>query len=128
MTDPTFVYLIAFGDFIKIGVAKNPTKRAAALRIGMPEPPVLFDTRRFPSRRHAFVCERILHHRFRERRAQGEWFRVSAVEATDALRGVKVPLRALRPDAGRWDWHEPSESADAMIEALLTGSDLASRR
>lgn len=65
------IYLIAAGDRVKIGIAKDPSKRLASLQIGSPERLDLIAT--FPGSRKT---EARLHERFKRYRLAGEWFRV----------------------------------------------------
>lgn len=36
-SERVFVYVIASGDYVKVGISNNPQKRLAALSTGMPE-------------------------------------------------------------------------------------------
>ncbi len=69
-----FVYVISAGDFIKIGVARDVSKRVHQMRVGCPfEIEVL---RAWPCS-DPYAFERRLHHQLRAYRVRGEWFRVN---------------------------------------------------
>jgi predicted GIY-YIG superfamily endonuclease len=85
-----YVYIIASGDCVKIGVSNNPLRRLEDMFSGMPYPPLIVATRLFPSRERAFAMEKRLHQLFREHRTNGEWFRMSAQHAARALTNVHV--------------------------------------
>ena len=70
-----FIYLLRFGEFVKIGLSKNPPSRLALFR------------RLFPVEVHfehtlwvadMFSAERWLHRRFAPKRARNEWFRLGS--------------------------------------------------
>jgi cation transport regulator ChaC len=96
MTDvPTSVYVIASGDYVKIGFSIDPIKRLKSMRTGISERPHLVATRLFKSRTTARYVERLLHWQFREYRTHGEWFRVPARKAQTALQ--KCRQREMTP-------------------------------
>ena len=86
---PTFVYIIACGDHVKIGISHDPNSRLKDMLPAMPEPPHLFYTREFPNAETAFRIEKQMHAAFRTRRSRGEWFRVPATEARRRLRSMR---------------------------------------
>jgi len=69
-----FIYLIAGGELIKIGRAKNPAARLRDMRVGSPEPLELLAQFHVESMAR---FEGHLHRYFADRRHHGEWFRVS---------------------------------------------------
>jgi hypothetical protein len=99
VSDPTYVYIIACGDMVKIGVSKAPDERLKTLRTGMPETPYLVRTRLLPNRRDAYSLERRLHGLFRDHRTNGEWFRVPAQEVARAM--SKVHFHREGENSGR---------------------------
>lgn len=92
MTDrPTFVYIIASGDFVKIGISVDPAKRLRGMSTSMAEAPHLFATKLFPTGPMARKVERRMHWTFREYRERGEWFRLSPATARARLFATKIP-------------------------------------
>lgn len=85
----TYVYFARAGEFIKIGRSKEWRKRIAAIQTGCPHTVkpllVLFTSE---------AAEGDLHHRFREHRAGGEWFRPAAeiLDYIEAHQASGVPL------------------------------------
>ena len=71
MRDPTYIYFIKCGDFVKIGKAKDVAARMKDLQIGNPYPLELLITIKedFISEKdvHKFLIEKNQQH-------QGEWF------------------------------------------------------
>lgn len=104
---PTSVYVIASGDYVKIGYSVNPQTRLKGISSGMPEKPYLAGSRSFSDLATARYVEQALHWRFRANRTHGEWFRVAAQEACSALRGARArpntPLEASKAIAAIFD-------------------------
>jgi hypothetical protein len=67
---PGSVYIIGFGDYIKIGWSTNVANRVRALQEGVPETLVVIAA--FPGTQKS---ERNLHRLFSAHRTRGEWFR-----------------------------------------------------
>lgn len=65
------VYVIGFGDYVKIGFTTNLNNRLPVLQTGMPEKLTLYGTIADAEQ----ADERRLHRRFAAHRLQGEWFR-----------------------------------------------------
>lgn len=59
---------------VKIGKARDPQERMAALQTGCPYDLVMVGTRRCRSDRHAEATEKELHRQFSVDRRRGEWF------------------------------------------------------
>lgn len=81
MTDgPVFVYAIACGDCVKIGISNSPEQRLKTMLTSMSETPRLVASRQMPNRLHARRLEGIVHWRLMKYRVRerGEWFRVHA--------------------------------------------------
>lgn len=82
-----FVYIIGQeGEFVKIGIAANPTQRAAQLQTGNPYPLDVVYVRRASSRMAAKTIEARTHQILSEAHMAGEWFGVTyslAIEAVD---------------------------------------------
>lgn len=116
----TSVYVIECAGFVKIGVAKNPLERLAAINTGTPVVATLFGRREFAGRLIAYNVESQLHRTFRHARANGEWFAVppeTAMAALNACRVRKVRDANARHDSlDRWDFSDD----DPTITDLLT--------
>lgn len=70
-----YIYVLEGGGFYKIGRAKDPLKRTETLAIQLPYPTKLL----FSLASDDYVAlETELHDRFSEKRANGEWFALSA--------------------------------------------------
>lgn len=84
----TSVYVIAGGDFSKIGIAENPKLRCAQLATGNPHDLDLMFTAECSSREHARKVERLAHASLHDLRVAGEWFDCSPWTAIDAVKHV----------------------------------------
>ena len=62
---------------IKIGKARDPEKRMAAIQTGCPYPLELMAKIKCTSDRHAYSVEKAVHDVMAKYRKQGEWFRAS---------------------------------------------------
>jgi hypothetical protein len=99
---PTYVYIIAYGDLVKIGISCDPKRRLKDMLTGLPDKkPYVARTRLLPNERDARSLERRLHRLFRERRVRGEWFRVTVAVAAHAMNTVH--------------FHRPGENSQAII-------------
>lgn len=80
---PSVVYFIQSGEYLKIGISTNVTRRLAQLRQRMPHPAIVLHTTPGGTRE-----ERALHRRFRALHHTGEWFRYEGelVEFVESLR------------------------------------------
>lgn len=88
-----FVYIIthpAWPDFLKIGCAINPESRLKDYQTYCPHRAFRLEHAVYCSDRR--VAEAIVHAKFADDRAEGEWFRVSLEEARDALNAVASPF------------------------------------
>lgn len=99
---PTSVYIIASGEHLKIGVARNPAERMKRLKTGMPNGATLIASREFRSAKSAYNIESRLHRHFHRYRLAGEWF--AAPPAT-----VKAKLRTI-PELDETDLAQPSRT------------------
>lgn len=98
-----FVYVIgALDGPQKIGVAAEPTRRLAMLKVGNPADLVVSSCLAF-SRDLAFEAERYAHWLLRDQRLGGEWFDVSPADAADALEAARAAVSAGKriPRAGQ---------------------------
>lgn len=75
-----FVYAIECDGLVKIGVAKNPHSRLAALQTGNPHPMTLLAFRDFEWRAQAYLVESGIHDELRNQHVAGEWFRSKPVD------------------------------------------------
>lgn len=94
------VYLIRCDatDSVKIGIARDPLKRLAALQTANPSP-----LRLLGSVVGGSDVEAQLHARFAEKRLTGEWFRLTNEDVTAILGGVEGGyLRLMSHDGELW--------------------------
>lgn len=70
---------------VKIGYAKDMTKRLAALQVGSPVELTVWGDISKLRRHEAQNIEREAHKLLSDRHVRGEWFDISAEEATDAI-------------------------------------------
>ena len=94
MQRETHVYIIAAGDYVKIGISADPRRRLKDMSTGMAEKPHLLASKAFPTGAMARTIERRMHWHFREFRERGEWFRISPATAWARLRSTKAPTKA----------------------------------
>lgn len=104
--------------FVKVGMAKSPTKRLDGLRTGCPVDPKVMAVVELASRGLAISLERTLHHQLSKWRTHGEWFRIPNDEkkrfsdiANGSLNAFKqpawplawtqVPLKTIIAEAAR---------------------------
>lgn len=118
----TSVYIIASGEHVKIGFARDPYKRLKNIRIGSPEGGELFYVREFPTRDAARYAERYCHRKLWKLRSSGEWFRCSPHAARAILSKARIPSRAELIGKDGKGWREPSEQeCRAVVEAAFDG-------
>lgn len=92
---PYYVYFIRASGFVKIGVAKNPSKRLCEIQVGNPHELSLVGSLPCASNKHARKLERFLHRSFRAHRVRGEWFLYEqTIEASK-----RISVRLLKADA-----------------------------
>lgn len=92
---PTFVYVMACRDAVKIGVAVNVEARRRAIQMCCPDEVTVLATVLQENFTEARAAEKQMHAVFADRRTFGEWFRM---EPTGALNMLKTFL-AYAPDA-----------------------------
>lgn len=89
------IYFIRCGDFVKIGYAKNPKQRLAALQVGNPHDLELIGTLPLAPGR-----ELMLHHLLQDHHHRGEWFRWN--ETVQKMIDASV-RRKYRPPCAKCD-------------------------
>lgn len=114
-TTLVWVYIIACGDQVKIGISNDPEKRLKELATGMPFKPVLFHKRPFENRADAREIEKQLHWKFRANKSHLEWFTVTAQQVKNSLKAA-VLYRNLPGTA--------SQRVTAMFEEMKAQPDL----
>lgn len=108
-----FVYIarVANSRFVKIGYAKDVERRMRELQTAHAQPIKAIVI--FPGDK---ATEGILHHRFRDQRAKGEWFRLCD-ELRIFIRRMGGPVLALD------EWKR--EVSDDEVRAVLAGQTAA---
>lgn len=67
-TERTNTYFISDGEFVKIGISKDPQLRLSYIQTHYPK--IVHIVKLFP-----YNCERKLHRRFKHLKVNGEWFK-----------------------------------------------------
>jgi hypothetical protein len=78
-----YVYFIRCNEFTKIGITNDIDYRLRSLQTGNPYPLELLCKFEYAN---ALPIEGILHKRFSGRRVQGEWFKLSDTDLSDAFK------------------------------------------
>ncbi len=82
-----FVYAIQTGNYVKIGIASDVTKRVVALQTSSPTALTVINAwRHYDAER----IERSLHRKFKEYRASGEWFQLPSAQIESLKRADRV--------------------------------------
>ncbi len=76
----SYVYLIGYGDKVKIGKANNPEQRLATFQTGIPEDLIIFGLIGCNSDSEALTLESKLHYEYKEVNIRGEWFNLNSSE------------------------------------------------
>ncbi len=79
---PSFIYLIACHDFVKVGIADNPKFRLGSLQVGCPYDLKMLATFRVSN---CMEAEARLHAIWKRYEIRGEWFRVPPSELAHAV-------------------------------------------
>lgn len=79
---PGYVYILQAGDYYKIGRTTKLDQRIKALDIQLPEKATLILAWEAEC---CFYTERMLHYTFREKRANGEWFKLAGRDVLQAF-------------------------------------------
>jgi hypothetical protein len=82
------VYLVQFGEFVKVGITNDPASRLKVLQTGLPDEISMPFYEILPTREHAVAIERRMHQALAPRRTRGEWFRVGLDEAMEAYEAI----------------------------------------
>jgi hypothetical protein len=91
----TAIYVVATGDFVKIGFSKSPVRRLVVMQVGCPmklELVAQFDCPRGFER----IIESDIHETFEAWRTRGEWFEMNRHTAVSLVaRVIELHCRAL---------------------------------
>lgn len=118
---PTWVYIIASGDYTKIGVSIDPTKRLRSMGSGIAVNPILYYAREFRDNVTAFAVEKMMHRKYWRLRENGEWFSVSPKTARHALAHIKPPSQEHLKSKGGKGWKDPTpEEIRAAIKSAFS--------
>lgn len=122
---PTSVYIIASGDNLKIGVARDPAKRMKTLKTGMPNGATLLASREFRSAKSAYNVESRLHRYFHKYRKAGEWFAAPKATVKDRLMSIAELDEASLAQTSRTVWNkitlkEVREAVESVFGAKTT--------
>ena len=85
ITFNSYVYLIGYGDRIKIGKSNNPEMRLMSLQTGIPEHLKIIGLLGCNSEEEAFKLEKLLHKEYAERNIMREWFDLNISECNYIL-------------------------------------------
>lgn len=100
MNNKWYVYFISCGSknnkSVKIGIAKDPTKRILDLQIGNPAILKLDSTIECRSRKHAHNLEGWLHKCFSEYHIRGEWFKEKHLNVPRAIAGFQTNVEVTK--------------------------------
>lgn len=88
----TCVYIFSAGEFVKVGIAEDVSKRLSVARTNCPMPVrLVYSTAPMP-RLLARKVEALCHFHFAEFSAEGEWFRVSSEAAQAEVSRIVVEV------------------------------------
>jgi hypothetical protein len=78
------VYLVQFGEFVKVGVTNDPEARLRVFQTGLPIEVTMPFFAVFPKRADAMRAEKDIHRLLYAQHERGEWFRASVDDAIAA--------------------------------------------
>jgi len=93
--EPTSVYVMTCGKWLKIGVAADVSRRLATLQANCPMPIAVDMQKVFPSRLYAIMAEMEAHRLLANYRIHGEWFTAKPHIARRAVRAVYAAADSL---------------------------------
>lgn len=96
--EPTWVYLMQCGEYVKVGIANDVNRRLLDLQVGNPYPIHVRRKFKHQSRLHALLCERTIHAILDDARHYHEWFSCPIERAETVARAVHsatIEIRAL---------------------------------
>lgn len=97
----SYIYLIGYGNNIKIGKSNNPDKRLRELQTGVPDTLSIIGLIGCCSEKKAYELEELLHKAYRKVRIRGEWFNLNPAECSflleeyEQVRTVNIPQKEL---------------------------------
>lgn len=97
-----FIYVIGYGNMMKVGISRNPLNRLSQLQTAVPEDLAIYFLCAMPSRKMVERVEASIHKKLAHRHARGEWFRIDAADAVKAadatVRRYARGRRKAQPD------------------------------
>lgn len=107
---PTSLYVMQCGEHVKVGIAGDVARRAAAVQASNPLPVKVRHTREFSSRLYALMVEAEAHRSLKGHHVHGEWF-------SAPLPHVRRILALIYPCMRRLEQRYQAEE-DARVEQL----------
>lgn len=122
-----YVYLLQCGEHFKIGYSLTPHKRVRQLRTGSPHPIRLIHELKTPCFK---LIEKQLHHKFRSKRGEGEWFvltpdDVDHIKSLDSLGNTPEQARRIAEEREREHANRSAEQKaeeDRRLAILFSGA------
>lgn len=129
-----YIYVAKCGDYVKIGISKNPRDRIYGIGAGRLKPPSLAGPPRLIfATPGTFREEKSLHRSLERFRVTGEWYTVARLESCEVLRLLSgaINLGEKKPKRRSYNLTLYYSKADAPLiefarrELILSGSSLS---
>lgn len=115
MRETTSIYIVGYGNMMKVGLSRNPLNRLAQMQTGVPEELRFHYLCILPSREAAMKMEAAIHKKLAHRRVRGEWFRIDAEDAAEA---AALVVRRWARRGGKASGERRFANVDEMVAAL----------